>query len=188
MRAIFNRKNRSNFVKPPTTNKKETDEVEEWRAFFKLARRKRQSQELHWLRWAYIMDDNLWRGGKLPDSTTPLEVNELKSNILTILPALILEEPVVDVRTFDMGLVDAAFIWERVAENIDRQYDLFEEFMYTGYDALLYGNGVVKVGYWPDAMIGNQTWGVGFSRDRRSAYAKNASLFEIFPDYLFEDS
>lgn len=174
---------RGNINPPVSGSKKESQEVEDWRAVFKLARRKRQAQENNWIRWAFIMDDNLWRGGKLPDSTEPLEVNEMKSNILTILPALILEPPVIDVKTFDPYLVDHAFIWERVAEYIDRFYDIFEELMYTSYDALLYGNGIIKVGYWPDAMIGNQTWGVGFSRDRASAYAKNASLFEIFPDY-----
>lgn len=165
------------------TGKKAKEELEKWRAFLKLARHKRMAQEANWARWAYIMDDNLWRGGRLPDNTEPLEVNELKSNIFAILPNIILEQPVIDVKAHSMEDVQLAFIYERLAEYIDRHYGLFEEFLYAVYDALLYGNGLMKLGYWPDAQIGNYTWGVGFGQYKSSAYAKHLSLFEVYPDY-----
>jgi hypothetical protein len=81
---------------------------------------------------------------------------------------------------------EMAAIYERVAEYIDRQYNLFDEFMYAAYDAFLYGNGIMKFGYWDDMLVNRPLLAGGVTESfgsRRSAYTEHTELYEIYPDF-----
>lgn len=166
---------------------KKPEELEYWKRRFKNASHKRRQEiEGAWARYARVMDDNLWRGGRLPDATEPVDANELKPCIFSILPQVISEPPVIEVRAYAMRDIRMAAIWERVGEFIDRVYEEFDEMMWAVYSALLYGNGLVKIGYWDDALIDKPVWGSGLTEPfgtRRSAYAQSMELVEIFPDF-----
>jgi len=131
------------------------------------------------------MDDNLWLNQRLPDGTSPSDVNELKPCILSILPYVILEPPVTDVRAYDPNDVQMAAIWGGVAEHIDKRLDLFSEFYECAYDALLYGDGVMKLGYWEDILLDRPLWGEGLTEPFGQSIGLHAShtpLYEIYPD------
>jgi len=128
----------------------------------------------------------MWKGSRMADSTEPVDANELKPCIFSILPQVISEPPVLEVRAYSMRDVRMAAIWERVGEFIDRVYEEFDEMMWSVYSALLYGNGIIKIGYWDDALIDKPIWGSGLTEafgTRRSAYAQNMELTEVYPDF-----
>ena len=164
-------------------------QLEKWQARFKNCAQLRRNEALNWDRYDSIMDDNLWRSGTMRDSNKePSQVNELKVCIMAILPYIILEPPVIEIRSHSAAMHDLqmASIYEKVAEYIDSKYDLFTEFMYACYDALLYGNGIFKMGYWDDVLIDKPLWGSGLSEafgTTRAAYAKQTPLTEIYPHY-----
>ncbi len=144
------------------------------------------TMDSNWNRWAQMMDDNLWLGGIDPRSGSKIaQANELKSSIFTVLPYIIMEPPVIEIRAYNIKDIRMAAIWERVATYIDKQYDLFSEFMWAVYSALLYGNGILKLSYWTDVMIERPNWGSGLSEPfgtQRAAYAIETSLKTIYPD------
>lgn len=177
----------------PFNQKRKSDEdlskpdvLERWKRRFKNTELKRKKEERNWARYASIMDDNLWHDQSLSDGSEPSQVNELKACIMSILPYIMLEPPVIDIRAYNETDVQLAAIYENVAKYVDRQYDLFTEFMYACYDALLYGNGIFKLGYWDDVLIDKPLWGSGTTQAfgaTKAAYAKQTPLIEIFPDF-----
>jgi len=157
-----------------------------WQSRIKNAEFARYPYETNWARWMNMMDDNLWKGLNLPDGNKPADVNLLKSTLMSIIPHLILEPPEIEIRAYSPQFVDQAFFWEKVAEYLERNLDLYEEFLLCAYDGLLLGDGITKVGYWDDVMIGSQPWASGLTIPHgilRSAFTSYSSLFEIWPDY-----
>ncbi len=159
--------------------------VNRWKARITNSEFARHPQENNWQRWLAIVDDNLWLGRKMSTGEEPTQVNLLKSTIMQVLPHVLLEPPVIDIRSYaaDTDSMEIAFIYERVAEYLDKQLDLFDEFKLAAYDAFLLGNGILKIGYWGDVGIGTQPWGSGLTVANRSAMVDYSSLFEIYPDF-----
>lgn len=166
---------------------KDKELLEYWHNKFENAEHARKiAMDSNWDRWARMIDDNLWLGGVDVQSGAKIaQANELKSSIFSVLPHIIMEPPVIEIRAYNLSDVRMAAIWERVATYIDRQYDLFTEFMWAVYSALLYGDGVVKLSYWDDSMIERSAWGSGISEpfgSQRAAYAINTLLKNMYPD------
>lgn len=170
-------------------NRKKKDDKQEherWQARLRLAISKQAEQVANWHRWASIIDDNLWGGQKLKDGTTPAQDNELKAAMFAILPYIILEPPVIEVRSYSFDDTLPAFIWERVAETLETRLNLFETFTRVGYDGLLYGDGIVKIGIWEDMLISHETWGSGITEPfgtRYSGHISHTPLEEMYLDY-----
>lgn len=167
-------------------NLKKSELLDRWRYRFKNSQHKYADHYNRIDRWASLMDDNLYKFTGFGDSDTKgTQVNECKSVIYSIIPVILGEPPITEVRSYSVRNVRMAAIWERVAEYVDRKYDLFEEFLWAVYNALLYGNGILKIGYWDDALIDKPMWGSGISQAFNTviaAYADNVEIKEIFPD------
>ncbi|KKN55838.1 hypothetical protein LCGC14_0578290 [marine sediment metagenome] len=164
---------------------KDVDSSSFWNSTFLKCKAKRSKQTAAWIRYSNYMDDDLWRGTLLPDGTEPMQVNELKSSIFSILPHILLEEPEINIRSYSPENAQAAMVWEAVAKYIDKQYDLFDELLRAAYDALLLGNGIFKFGFWDDALLNNPTYIGGPTESHnieRVAHASYTSLFTIYPD------
>ena len=162
----------------------ERDQLEYWSHKFENAKHFREPMDNKWKRWARMIDDEIWG-----NNDKIAQVNELKSVIFTILPFIILEPPVIEIRAYNIRDVEMAAIWERVATYVDRQYDQFSEFIWCVYSALLYGSGIAKLSYWDDILIERPTWGSGVTEPfgvNRAAYAVNNSITEIYPDVRAE--
>lgn len=178
MQNPFNR-----FKKLPTTKK---EALEYWERAYRMFVAKRRPQMACWNRWMNIMDDNTYNQSSMSTGDQPIKVNELKSAIMAILPYIILEPAAINVRAISEKWAGLAFIYEKVAEYINRQYDLDGEFKRVCYDTLLLGNGIVKLGVWDDFMIDSPIWGSGLTEMfnmRRRAKASYTPLYEILPDY-----
>lgn len=165
--------------------KKDVDTSTFWNSTYLKCKAKRSKQSAAWLRYSNYMDDDLWRGILLPDGTQPMEVNELKSSIMSILPHILLEEPEINIRAYSPEHAQAAMVWEAVAKYVNKQYNIFDELLRASYDALLLGNGIFKFGYWDDALLNNPTYIGGPTESHnieRVAHAAYTDLFGIFPD------
>lgn len=164
--------------------------IERWLVRIERSQRARNPQEANWNRWAKIMDDDMWGGAVMTDGRVPEEVNELKSTIMSVLPAVILEPGVLEIRAYNVADIELAAIYERIGENLDKSLGLYKELMLNVYDAFLYGNGITKFGYWQDIMLDRPLWSGGLTGmfgDTMSAFAKHTSLLEVYPDYAAKD-
>jgi len=165
---------------------KDIDDPKYWNTNYLRSKSKRSPQQAAWLRYANAIDDDMWRGVLLPDGTGAQDINELKSSLLAILPQVILEEPEIDVRSYTFEDAPEAMIWEKVGQNIEYQNQLFKALMMAVYDALLYGDGVFKIGMERATMLKNREPLVPLSEsfgNVRQVYSSPTSLYEIFPDY-----
>jgi len=160
--------------------------MDRWLTRLKRSKYVRSKIEYKWNYWARIMDDDLWMDRTMTDNKVPVQVNELKSSIMSVLPSIILEPGVLEIRAYNMEDIELAAIYERIGENLDKSLGIYNEFMTMVYDAFLYGDGLCKLGYWHDIFIDRPLWNSGLTEpygSRMSAFARHTPLIEIYPDY-----
>jgi hypothetical protein len=160
--------------------------MERWLTRIKKSKYMRTKIEGKWNYWARIMDDDLWMDRTMTDNKVPVQVNELKSSIMSVLPNIILEPGVLEIRAYNMEDIELAAIYERIGENLDKSLGLYNEFLLMVYDSFLYGDGVCKLGYWHDAGIDRPLYNSGLTEpfgSKMSAFATHTPLYEIYTDY-----
>ena len=162
------------------------EEYNHWVKAIRYCRSARRDMEKCWKRWYNIIDDNLFRG-KMASGGEAIEVNELTAIVENIMPSIALKPGQVEIRSFAIEDMEEAAIDEAIARYLIRQYDLHRDFSLTIYDALVLGDGIMKLGYWLSPLVTEAQWRAGLGAEMSvsalSAFALNVPLFEIYPDY-----
>lgn len=158
-----------------------------WIEEIKRARNHRKPIERSWRRWYNIVDDRMWGSGKAKDGHTPSQVNLTASILENTIPAVSFKSGVVESRAFSMEDQFSAMIWEKAAQWIVRKQGIVEEAQHALFDALVLGDGLVKIGHSVLPQLSEPQWNAGLSTERGanpvSAYGMNWPLFEFIPDY-----
>ena len=168
-------------IRKPDSEIKREELISRWKSRYDFSNHKRKPDVARWARWERYIDDEMWSSPIDKVGKRLHEVNELKSCIMSVMPYIILEPAVIQIRAYSPEDAPEAMIREKIARNIDRQHDLFEEFMFGVYDGLLYGNGIFKLSYRDDLMIGRPN--LSSSLPSRSINIRSVPLGEIFPDF-----
>lgn len=172
--------------------KKKDQEYQDWVKTVKYCRSSRQGMTTAWKRWYNMMDDNLFTR-RMPDGSKPIEVNEMNAIVQNIIPAIALDQGIVEVRSISADDLDMAqaFIWEGVGRYIVKQYNLHEPLVKTIFDALVLGDGLIKIGYYLFPMVGEAQWRAGLASENAvapySVFGLNTPMFEFYPDYYASD-
>jgi len=147
----------------------------------------RQGMEAKWRRWYNIVDDSLWGSGKLNDGYRPGQVNQLSAILENVIPTIAFRAGKVEIRSFSVEDMTSAAIWEKVGRNIVIKNDFVNQIQMAAYNALVLGDGLMKIGYDTLPLLSEPQWNAGLSSERGarqvSVYGMEWPMFEFFPDY-----
>lgn len=159
-----------------------------WITQTRRARTGRQIMERRWRRWYNIVDDNLWgrKSGNV-DGYEPSQVNQLASILENVIPNISFRAGIVEIRAFSVEDAIRAAIWEKVARWLVIKHNMADEFQMAIYNALVLGDGLVKIGHSTLPMLSEPQWNAGLANERGardvSAYGMDWPLFEFLPDF-----
>lgn len=130
--------------------------VNHWNAELAMAREARRLYLLDWNYWEAVYNDRLWganrRGKRRSRQNEPdfiVQVNELESIVLSILPRLLFNRPIFLVTADSDPYRLSALFWEKVAEVVYdmRSLGLKANIRENVVDALILGGAVHKTGF-----------------------------------------
>lgn len=169
-------------------NRKPKDKVyNDWVTAIKHARSGRMAMEQCWRRWYNITDDYLWGNRRGNKTYEPIQVNMMQSLLQSIIPNVTFQGGKVELRAFAMEDMIGAAIWEKAAKYLVLKQNLADEFEMVVFNALVLGDGLMKVGHHTLPLLSEPQWNAGLASERGaqpfSVYGAEWPLFEFLPDY-----
>lgn len=165
------------------TTKKE--EYDSWVLHIKRARSSRKPMETNWKRWYNIADDALWGTGSRNIDAT--QVNVMQALLQSIIPSVSFREGKTEIRAIAQQDMFHAAIYEKIARYIVKKHHLAEEFMMVVFNALVLGDGLMKIGQGMMPLLSEPQWNAGLATEQGasplSVYGMEWPLFEFMPDY-----
>ena len=126
------------------------EELQLWKRRIEIARQHRETYLRNWIYWENIFDDNLWSinsfSGRRLQRDDPVQLNELESIIMNILPKIDFNMPIFDVEDNLSGDTFSALVYEFYAIKIFELLDMFDNIRQIILDTLLCGGGLHKTG------------------------------------------
>ena len=167
-------------------NKKE--EYDSWIMHIRRARSARKPMETVWKRWYNIADDAMW--GKGSKNINATQVNVIQSLLQNIIPNISFREGKTEIRAIAQQDIFSAAIYEKIIRYIVKKQHLAEEFMMVIFNALILGDGLLKIGYDMMPLLSEPQWNAGLATERGaspySVYGMEWPLFEFQPDYTVD--
>lgn len=163
------------------------EEYQQWIVTAKQAASSRKQMEMKWRRWYNIADDWLWGNAKMPDGYEPTQVNQLASILENVIPNISFRAGKVEIRAFSQEDMISAAIWEKAARYLVLKHDLTNQFQSSIYNALVLGDGLMKIGHSFLPLLAEPQWDAGLATERGaqplSVYGMDWPLFEFLPDF-----
>ena len=134
-------------------NRKE--ELVLWKKRIKISRDIREQYVSDWIYWQNMFDDNMWnsrrslkQNSRLTNNpqNSAVQVNELESIIMSMLPQIDFHTPIFEVETNIDGDVFTSLVYEFYALRLFEILKMFSKSREIVLDALLLGGGVHKTG------------------------------------------
>ncbi len=158
-----------------------------WMTVIKHAVNARMPMEKRWRRYYNIVDDSLWGDKKASDGHKPSQINQLAAILENVIPSISFRAGIVETRAFSMDDVLSAAIWEKIAQWILLKQGVVDELQASIFDALVLGDGLLKIGHSLLPQLSEPQWNAGLATERAadqvSVYGMNWPLFEFLPDY-----
>lgn len=162
-------------------------EYNDWITAIKYSRSGRMAIEACWRRWYNITDDFLWGNKKMSTGDAPIQVNMMQSLLQSIIPNVTFQGGKVELRAFGMDDVIGAAIWEKAAKHLVLKQNLADEFEMVVFNALVLGDGLMKIGHHTLPLLSEPQWNAGLASERGaqplSVFGMEWPLFEFLPDY-----
>jgi hypothetical protein len=163
------------------------EEYNHWITQTRRARNGRLLMERRWRRWYNIADDMLWGHHRLSDGSQAIQVNQLASILENVIPNISFRAGIVEIRSFSYEDAISAAIWEKVARWVVIKHNMADEFQSSIYNALVLGNGLIKIGHSLLPLLSEPQWNAGLANEQGarpvSVFGMDWPLFEFFPDF-----
>jgi hypothetical protein len=134
-------------------NRKE--ELNLWKKRIKISRDIREQYTADWIYWQNMFDDNMWSSRRSTKQSTRIinnstqsavQINELESIVMSMLPQIDFHTPVFEVETNLDGDLFSSLVYEFYAMRLFEVLKMFYKVRDMVFDTLMMGGGIHKTG------------------------------------------